>query len=155
MFKHLKSAALAACALQLSACAAIVEGRYQEITINTNPPGADCAIERQGATIARVGPTPGSATIRKNKEDISIVCREDGYQQATWLNHSGIEEWTFGNIVIGGLIGWGIDSATGSDNEYTSPVNVTLVPKVAQIPGSKSSASVTELPAPPPGSPGM
>jgi len=43
-----------------------------------------------------------------------------------YLNHSGAAGATFGNIVAGGLIGWGVDSATGSDNKYDSPVNITL-----------------------------
>jgi hypothetical protein len=30
--------------------------------------------------------------------------------------------------VLGGLVGWGIDSASGADNYYQSPVNLTLVP---------------------------
>lgn len=42
------------------------------------------------------------------------------------MNHSGSAGATFGNIVAGGLIGWGIDSASGSDNKYDSPVNMTL-----------------------------
>jgi hypothetical protein len=38
---------------------------------------------------------------------------------------------TFGNIVLGRAIGWAIDSASGADNKYESPVNLTLVPEVA------------------------
>jgi hypothetical protein len=114
--------------LTLSACSSIIEGTSQEIAINTNPPGADCSLDRQGVSIAHVNPTPGTATIKKTKCDITVACKKPGYQDATFLNHSGAAGATFGNIVLGGGIGWAIDSASGADNKYDSPVNLTLVP---------------------------
>jgi hypothetical protein len=122
-------AAAAACAvICLSGCASIVSGRSQEILVNTNPPGATCDLVRQGNVIATVANTPGGVTIQKTKHDILLKCSKDGFQQATYFNHSGIEEMTYGNVVIGGLVGWGIDSATGSDNSYDGYVNISMVP---------------------------
>lgn len=115
--------------LLLSGCSSILEGTSQEVMINTNPPGADCSLQRQGLSIARVSPTPGAATIKKTKDDMLIVCNKKGYQESTYMNRSGVEGATWGNIVAGGLIGWGIDSASGADNKYESPVNITLLPK--------------------------
>jgi hypothetical protein len=112
----------------LPACSSIIEGTTQQITINTNPTGADCALKRQEEVIGRVAPTPGSVVIKKTKHDIVITCDKKGYQQATYLNHSGAAGATFGNIVAGGGIGWAIDSASGADNKYDSPVNLSLVP---------------------------
>jgi len=125
----------------LGGCATIIEGSTQQITLNTNPSNASCAIYRQGLKIGEVAITPGAALIQKTKYDITILCVKAGYQQATYLNHSGAAGATFGNIVLGGLIGWGIDSATGSDNKYDSPVNVTLVPEQISPP-------VPAMPAP-------
>ena len=113
--------------ISLTACSSIIEGTSQEIVINTNPAGADCSLERGGISIARVNPTPGAATIKKTKYDITIRCNKDGFEEATFLNHSGSAGATFGNIVAGGGIGWAIDSAAGADNKYDSPVNITLV----------------------------
>ena len=113
----------------LGACSTIVEGTSQDIAINTNPSRANCGIERQGTTIARVNSTPGSALVSKTKHDITIRCNKDGYHESTFMNKSDAAMATFGNMVAGGLIGWGIDSATGADNKYSSPVNVTLIPK--------------------------
>ena len=96
--------------------------------MNTNPAGADCSLNREGVVIARVNPTPAAATIKKTKHDLTILCNMDGFHEATYYNHSGIAGATFGNIVLGGGIGWAIDSASGADNKYTSPVNITLVP---------------------------
>ena len=88
-------------------------------------------------SIAHVNPTPGAATIKKTKHDMKIICKKAGYQDATYLNHSGVAGATVGNVILGGGIGWAIDSASGADNKYDSPVNITLIPvqvPVAAIP---------------------
>jgi hypothetical protein len=126
--KALTFAGAAASLLTVAACASIIEGTNQTITLNTNPPGADCALTREAVVIGRIAPTPGSVVIQKTKHDITITCAKEGYQEATYLNHSGAAGATFGNIVLGGGIGWAIDSASGADNKYDSPVNITLVP---------------------------
>jgi hypothetical protein len=123
----------------LCACSSIIEGTSQEIMVNTNPSGANCSLERQGMSIARIDPTPGAATIKKTKYDIIIYCNKEGYQEASYLNHSGAAGATFGNIVLGGGIGWAIDSAAGADNKYDSPVNITLVPEEHGSKGKKQS----------------
>lgn len=113
----------------LSACSTIVEGRSQQIMVNTNPSGANCNIFRNGDKIGSVIDTPGSAYIEKTKYDIKIECTKKNYQLATYMVHSATAGATWGNLVAGGPIGWGVDSATGSDNKYESPVNITLVPE--------------------------
>jgi hypothetical protein len=124
--------ALCALGFALSGCASVIEGTSQLITVNTNPSGADCSLNRNPeGVIGRVNGTPSGVTIRKTKYDITIKCNKAGYQEATYLNHSGAAGATFGNIVLGGGIGWAVDSASGSDNKYDSPVNVTLVPVTA------------------------
>lgn len=139
--KHL--VLLGCAALALAGCSTIVEGRSQSININTNPAGADCALKRQGGVIGRVNPTPGAALIEKSKHDISIECSKAGYQTASFNNHSDVAGATVGNVLIGGLIGWGIDSATGADNKYDGNVNITLVPDVAATTPSASLAPTT------------
>jgi hypothetical protein len=125
-------AGLFALGVTLSGCASVIEGTSQIITVNTNPSGADCSLNRMPeGVIGRVSGTPSGVTIRKTKYDITIKCNKPGYQEATFLNHSGAAGATFGNIVLGGGIGWAIDSASGSDNKYESPVNISLVPVIA------------------------
>jgi hypothetical protein len=119
--------------LLISACASIVSGTEQDITVNTTPAGADCALVREGQTIARVSSTPGTVTVDKTKHNINVVCNKPGYQTGSFLNESGTEGSTAGNILAGGLIGWGIDSARGADNKYDEGVNITLVP-LAPVP---------------------
>ena len=137
------ASAVALAAFCLSGCASVIEGTSQEILVNTNPASANCALEREGNIIARVQQTPGSATIKKNKHDITIRCSKDGYQEATYLNHSGAAGATFGNIVLGGGIGWAVDSASGADNKYESPINISLVPA---MPGAAAPTSATVAP---------
>ena len=122
-------AVLAAVSLFLSGCSSIIEGTTQEVFINTNPAGAACDFLREGQRIGRVDPTPGAETVKKTKHDITIECVLAGYQKATYHNKSDVAGATFGNIVLGGGVGWAIDSAAGADNKYTSPVNITLVPE--------------------------
>jgi hypothetical protein len=117
--------------LFLCGCSSIIEGRSQEIVINTNPAGANCTLLRNGSPIGTVSPTPSAVLIEKTKYDILVKCNKEGFQEATYMNKSGAAEATFGNIVLGGGIGWAIDSATGSDNKYDSPVNISLVPLYA------------------------
>ena len=119
---------LLACAAPLGACSSIIEGTSQEIFVNTNPTGAACDFIREGRSISRITRTPQAVTIKKTKHDITIECELAGYQKATYHNKSDAAGATFGNIVLGGGIGWAIDSASGADNKYTSPVNITLVP---------------------------
>ena len=115
----------------LGACSTIVSGRSQNIAVATEPPGAACDLSRSdGSTvqkIATVSETPGTALVEKTKYDITIVCHKAGFQDAMVVNKSGTEAATVGNVIAGGLIGWGIDSATGADNKYDSPVTVTLI----------------------------
>src|SRR5438067_12531116 len=94
-----------ACAvIGLEGCSSVIEGTSQEILVNTNPAGADCQFVREGNVIARVAQTPGGVTIKKTKNDITVKCDKAGYQEATYLNHSGAAGATFGNIVLGGGI---------------------------------------------------
>ena len=119
----------------LSGCASIIEGTNQQITVNTNPAGADCGLYRKGIKIGTITQAPGSTLVDKTKNNIWIVCVKQGYQAATYLNKSGIAGGTFGNIIAGGGIGWAIDSASGADNKYDSPVNLSMVPAA---PGASS-----------------
>ncbi len=116
-------------ALLTSACASIIDGTSQTLTINTTPEGADCALNREGRTIGRIEPTPGSVVVEKTKHDIFVECNKQGYHTAKFINESGTAGATWGNIAAGGLIGWGVDSASGADNKYTEIMNISLSKK--------------------------
>ena len=94
-------------ALGLGGCSSIIEGTTQEVLINSNPAGANCDLRREGRSVVRANPTPGAATVRKTKHDITIECALAGYQKATFHNKSDAAAATFGNIVLGGVVGVG------------------------------------------------
>lgn len=113
--------------LGLQGCATILSGTTETIAFATNPPGASCELKRNGRQIGAVT-TPGSLTVDKTKDGIDVVCHRPGYQDSTGFLPSGVEEATMGNIVLGGGIGWAIDSAAGADNKYPEQITITMVP---------------------------
>jgi hypothetical protein len=143
-------AAMVAVLPVLGACSSIISGASQQITVNTNPAGAACALYREGNRIAMVESTPGTVHVVRTKDSITVLCVKPGYEQVTYLNRSGIEGSTYGNMIAGGLVGWAIDSRSGADNKYESPLNITLLPlqpgstQVSQLP-----TSVPYTPPPP------
>lgn len=131
----MKLSALAAVAVlgaALSGCATVFEGTSQEISVVTNPPGASCAISRQGMEVGSIASTPATVNIRKSKYDITISCSKPGYQVGQYLNHSGVTATIAANVAADLLLTGGlssiIDSADGADNKYDSVVNLTLIP---------------------------
>ena len=126
--KYLRSILILSVAFLSSGCSTILSGRSQTITISTNPSGALCQLTREGRNIGQVSPTPGGVMVERSKHDLSVICSKEGYQDATEYIESGTESATFGNILAGGLIGWGVDSATGADNRYPEVKSITLVP---------------------------
>jgi hypothetical protein len=115
--------------LLLSGCSSIISGTSQTVSVNTSPSGANCKFIREGLVIGEINSTPGSVLVKKTKHNINIECTKNGYEKATYFNKSGVEGATFGNIVLGGGIGWAVDSASGADNKYTEVVNITLPKK--------------------------
>jgi hypothetical protein len=98
------------------------------LTLDTVPAGADCSLTRKGLVIGHVNPTPGSILVQRTRDDITVSCTRDGYQTGTFVNKSGLEAATFGNIILGGLIGVAIDSASGTNNKYDATMRITLIP---------------------------
>lgn len=120
--------AAALVAITLSGCGTITQGTSQDITIVSSPPGGRCDLNRNGEHIATLYRTPGTVNVDKTKNDILLTCTKPGYQKASLDLESGYGIGTFGNLILGGAIGWGIDSATGADNKYPSTANVQFLP---------------------------
>lgn len=124
----------------MGGCASIVRGTSQSVAISTPPvTGAVCDLN-SGAGSWQVT-TPGAVTVEKSSEDIQARCHKEGYQDAVAVIPSNFEGWTVGNLVFGGIIGLGVDAATGAINKY---------PKSFQIPMVQSQAAQATPIAPPP-----
>jgi uncharacterized protein YceK len=128
-------------ALGLGGCASIIKGTSQSIAISTPPAtGAECTLTSSQGSWSVL--TPGAVTVERSKEDIQARCVKPGYEDAVAMIPSNFEGWTVGNLVFGGLIGVGVDAATGALNQY---------PKAFQIPmrSSSSAAAPNSTPVPP------
>jgi hypothetical protein len=136
--KLVSIAALAAAGIALSGCASIIKGTSQSIAIETPPAdGATCVLSsKEGSWTVT---TPGVAKVSKSKEDIKATCTKPGWQDASATIPSGFEGWTVGNLILGGVIGVGVDAATGAINEY---------PHAFQVPMQQAPGVAPDAPAP-------
>jgi hypothetical protein len=130
--KIISAAGLTALCVGLLGCASITEGTSQDISVVTNPAGASCIFERQGMNIGTIANTPATLNVPKRKYDITIKCNKAGFQEASYLNHSGLTAVIAANVATDLILTAGlssiIDSSTGADNKYDSAVNITLIP---------------------------
>jgi hypothetical protein len=132
--------------LLLPGCATIFEGTSQSVAISTDPPGADCTIDRAGSRVGQVNPTPGLIHIDKSKNDLTVSCKHAGYQTATVAQSSKFQLTTFGNILIGGVVGVVVDAASGANFEYPTDVRMSMAPDPAAVPVAALPVAAMPLP---------
>lgn len=101
--------------------------------------------------VATIPSTPQTINVPKRKYDLLFRCNKPGYQEATFLNHSGVTAVIAGNIAADVLLTAGlssvVDSADGADNKYDSAVNITLLPLSNAMPAPAVTAAVVVTPA--------
>ncbi len=126
----MKRAALAAVCLaastSLGACATVTRGSSDTWTVNTTPTGAAVKTTNQFACDS----TPCTFKMpRKSEFDVTIS--KAGYKP--WTGHvthhiSGAGgAGMAGNVILGGLIGVGVDAYSGAMNDLVpNPLNVVL-----------------------------
>ena len=121
-------AALAAALVALGGCATLVNGTTQDVAIETQPEGAACKVDRQGATVASVDPTPGKVKLPRRAEVLVLTCTRDGFEPSKEAITSTFSGVTFGNLLLGGVVGAVIDSSSGANNTYPDRISVILTP---------------------------
>lgn len=119
------SAALAA--VILAGCGSIMRGTSEEVAMQTSPPGAlvttDIGMSCIGPCILKVG----------RKKSFTATASAEGYNSAsvsvgTKMSGAGVAG-IGGNIIFGGVIGGGIDIATGATKDhFPNPVVLVLTP---------------------------
>jgi hypothetical protein len=120
-------------AVATSGCASITRGSSQSIAVSTPPiTGALCDLTSSEGTWQVL--TPGAVTVEKSSQDIQARCKKDGYQDAVAVIPSNFEGWTVGNLVFGGIIGLGVDAATGAINKYPKTFQIPMTPIEQLIP---------------------
>jgi hypothetical protein len=144
-------AAIAALGVALSGCATIIKGTHQSISVNTTPvDGAKCTLVNSEGTYYVT--TPGTVTVDKTKSDLQIDCTRDGYAPGHAVGVSHFNGTTAGTILLGGVIGLGVDAASGADNEYDNLITVPLGMPLSTMTPAPALKSDTAQPSAKPGS---
>lgn len=115
-------------AILLTGCSTIVKGTQQQVSVAT--PGvqdAMCTLSSP-AVGTRTVQTPGTIVLPKSKYDVAVNCIKQCYTDGVGVLASETEIMTAGNVVFGGVIGLGIDAASGAMNKYQPGVEVVMSP---------------------------
>ncbi len=114
---------LASLSLLASGCASIVKGTTQLIPVSSDPTGAQVRLDGNN-----VGSTPTSVEV-KRKGDHLMTIEKSGYKSESVAITRNIGGAVYGNILAGGLIGWGVDAISGAQyNLSPATINVSLTP---------------------------
>lgn len=141
----------AAIALPCFGCASVTRGTTENISIATTPSGATAEIS--GLEIPTACVTPCVVQAKRNA-DITVTINKEGYEPqiiplTKEIPGSGAAGFA-GNLLAGGLIGMGVDAATGAAQDHKpNPVIVTLQP-VAPSPPRPTAPRPSKRPPPPP-----
>ena len=83
----------------ISSCATIMTGKTQEVTFDSEPQGAEVAVNGRV-----IGKTPTTIQLDK-KKDQTVSFKLEGYKTQTRTLETKVNTWFMGNIVLGGFIG--------------------------------------------------
>lgn len=112
---------LAAGVASLTGCASIVKGTTQEIPVSSEPTGARVSVDGNPS-----GTTPTKVTLSR-KQNHMVTLEKDGYQPENIAITKSIGGAVVGNLLAGGLIGWGVDAMTGAQyNLHPETINARL-----------------------------
>lgn len=107
------SAILLTVALILSSCATIITGTKAEITINGQQEEPVNITTVDNETYEQVM-LPYVLKISRNDLNEKISVTSEHYIYRDFIPGRKINGWILGNIVLGGVIGLGVDAATGA-----------------------------------------
>jgi hypothetical protein len=126
---------IVALAAMLGGCASITRGTTENISIASTPSGAEATISGLEVPTACVTPC---AIVAKRSADISISFAKPGFETemvtlTKEVPATGAAGFA-GNVIAGGLIGMGVDAATGAALDHKpNPVMVTLRPTAPAV----------------------
>lgn len=136
-----KALALSVTMALLTSCASIIEGSSDEVNVST--PGAigmPCTATNERGSWS--GIAPGKMIVKKSRTDLKVNCTDQNTGATAGSTViSDVEPWVFGNILLGGIVGLGVDWITGAAYDY--PESTSVSPTVA-------APAVNYIPAPAP-----
>ena len=124
----------AALAVQTMGCATLTKGTTQQVTLNTpGAPGATCTLASEGIG-SKIVTTPASLVLDKSQHAIAVTCKKPCFQDGVGIISSNTEAMSAGNLLFGGVVGLGVDAASGAMNKYNADNQIAMVP----IPGCRA-----------------
>lgn len=139
---------VAVAALALSqGCATIINGTDQEVTVRTDPPGAVATVD--GGRLSKTTPCAFDLS-RGDAHQIEVAM--PGYKTHRVLLESKFGGAIFGNLLLGGLIGAVVDSASNA-SRYLEPDEIHIVMERGSGLAEWPPPSATPPPTPPPPAP--
>ena len=115
-------------AILLSGCASITGSSTQPISVQTKQgssivSGVSCTLTNDaGKWFVK---TPGNVTVKKSTGDLTVECASNdasGHDHVS--SKANVNVW--GNLMIGGLIGYAVDRSTGAGFDYPASVMIDL-----------------------------
>ncbi len=114
--------------LFLTSCASTMSGSTQNITVTSNVQGANCTLSNDKGSWTLT--TPGSAIITSSRVNLALTCVKDGYVNGVAsLPSKHKDSATWGNVILGGGVGYIIDRKSGAAFIYPRQVTVDLAKK--------------------------
>ena len=147
MMKLLRAAAMSAAVLSLGACATVPRGEHTAWEVRTTPPGAQ--VKTSNGMIC--DSTPCSLRMMR-KDNFTATISKVGYKSVEVRVTNKVSGQgglgLAGNVLIGGVIGLGVDAVTGASLDLTpNPVDLNLE-KDAPV-AMEPTAPTTAVPAAP------
>jgi hypothetical protein len=117
-------------AVAMAGCASITGNKLQPVSVqtiqdNSEVAGAGCTLTNDAGKWFVT--TPGSVTIQKSTGDLAVDCSKDegkmvGHENIVSKANGGV----WGNIILGGGIGYVVDRNTGAGFDYPPSITVML-----------------------------
>ena len=105
----------------LPGCATVATGTTQSIFVDAQREGvqvADAACTLNNDKGNWTVTTPGAVTVTRAFGDMRVQCRKTGHEDGSITVASSTKGAVAGNILIGGLIGVGVDVISGAAYDY-------------------------------------
>jgi hypothetical protein len=67
--------------------------------------------------------TPGTIMLTKGSASLPVRCTKACYQEGVGVLASGLEVMSAGNLIVGGVVGIGIDAASGAMHKYPDQIS--------------------------------
>lgn len=123
----LKTYLLLLTALQLTGCASLLDGNNQAIQVSTfcgqrAIPASCVAFNSKGSWAFN---TPQEVVVSKDHFYLTITCQSPFFDPNTVNVPPSLNPTITGNVLVGGLVGAGVDVVTGSGLGYSRVVNIS------------------------------